>query len=86
MRVDISPRFSFHLYSIQFHLYSIQFSFESIQMKFKVHDKNNDENQALNLITKTGKYGYERGEAVDISTRFSLSLNRLKTETNRDED
>ena len=26
-------------------------------------NKNNDENQALNLTTETGKYGYERGEA-----------------------
>ena len=55
-------------------------------MKFKVHDKNNDENQALNLTTETGKYGCKRGEAVDISTRFSSSLNRLKTESSRDEN
>jgi len=74
--------------------YSPRFSFISIRFSFRLSrfneiqglNKNNDENQALNLTTETGKYGYERGEAVDISTRFSLSLNRLKTESNRDEN
>jgi hypothetical protein len=58
-----------HLYSIQFHLYSIQFSslFDSvfISIRFSFHlsrfnkiqgsNKNNDDNQALNLTTETGK-------------------------------
>ena len=53
--VDLSTRFSF-----------ISTRFNEIQGS----NKNNDENQALNLTTETGKYGYERGEAESEDTLF----------------
>ena len=34
-------------------------------------NKNNVENQALNLTTETGKYGYERGESGREKTLFT---------------